>query len=954
METNATKERIQALVAKYQADSAKLNKYTEEDVKKDFILPLFEVLGWDTKNRGEVSSEEHIKSSGRVDYGFYLNERPQFYLEAKSFKAKIHEEAHARQAIRYSWNKGVTWAVLTNFERIIVFNTQDTKASLASKLLFDIPYNQFLERFDQLSLLSKNSLKEGLLDKYAEEHGKKLQRIPISSLLYSDLNECREILTKSLVTWNEKLKKDNTLLEEGVQKVLDRLIFLRVAEDRGVEPPTLIPLVREWENRKDKNEVPLYKHMIDKFREMDKTYNSNLFTPHPFESWEEYDGTTEKVIQILYGKPGYYEYDFKVMPADILGTVYENYLGHRLSQSKKGVTLDKDAGKRKEQGIYYTPSFVVDYIVKHALQPVLDKCKTIEQLTKIKILDPACGSGSFLIKALEVLNEKYKELGQEGDEMTKLLILTSNIYGVDLDEQAVEIARLNLCINSLEGKMKLPLLSDNIKCGNSLISGTDAELKKYFGANFRGKRPFNWEEEFPEVFKQGGFDVVIGNPPYIKEFVNRSVFDGLHNSPYYQGKMDIWTMFACISIDLLKDGGILSFIAPNNWISNAGASIFRDKILKDGELKSFVDFGDYKVFEQAGIQTMIFVFEKGKPKEKYEIDYLRVGDKDITEGNLVSKIFNEKTKIEIEPEKLTNSNITFTVQESYSIFDKLEGRKNFEITDDEISNGIHHHHDSVNKDRMEILGNGFAVGDGIFVLSNSEKNRIPFSKKELDIIKPAYTTRELVRWYGNSHNKEWVIYADSSFKNSNKIDSYPNIKKHLDKFKEVITSDNRPYGLHRAKKEKFFRGEKIIVLRKCDRPTFTYVNFDSYVSATFYIIKSERINQKYLTAILNSSLTAFWLRNKGKMQGSNYQLDKEPLVKIPIYIGNKEQQKAIVDLADKMLDLQKRFYVAEENSDEWEGLKSEIGKTDKKIDEEVYKLYGLTEEEVKIVEKSIT
>ena len=276
------------------------------------------------------------------------------------------------------------------------------------------------------------------------------------------------------------------------------------------------------------------------------------------------------------------------------------------------------------------------------------------------------------------------------------------------------------------------------------------------------------------------------------------------------------------------------------------------------------------------------------------------------------------------------------------------------MSDEEISNGIHHHHDSVNKERQQILGDSFSVGDGIFVLSDSEKQAMQLSEKELELIKPYYTTEQLRRWYGNRNNKEWTIYTDSSFKDSNKIDYYPNIKKHLDKFKEVITSDNKPYGLHRAKKEKFFKGEKIIALRKSSsRPTFTYVDFDSYVSATFYIIKTDRINQKYLTAILNSKLTAFWLKNKGKMQGDNYQLDKEPLVDIPICAGDKEQQKQIIVLVDKMLELNKELQKEEKNSNKYNSIKSEIEETDRKIDEEVYKLYGLTEEEIKIVDGGI-
>jgi adenine-specific DNA-methyltransferase len=940
---------LKSLIEKYEKvkKNLQIKKYTEEETKKDFILPLFKILGWNVFDKNEVSAEEQIVSSGRVDYGFYINTRVKFYLEAKPLKADLNIEEFAKQAIRYSFNKGVTWAVLTDFESIKVFNAQAISKYLGDKLYFEIPYYEYIKRLDQLLLLSRESFQSDLIDTEAKKVGKMLQKIPVGELLFEDLEECREILIHDLSLWNENV--DNELMDEGVQKILDRLIFLRVAEDRKIEPPTLIPLIRVWESTDRK--TPLYKSMISTFRELDSVYNSNLFSKHPFEDWEDYSDATKRVIRILYGKEGYYEYDFKDMPADVLGGVYENYLGYKLSQSKKGLSVGKNAKKRKEQGIYYTPTFIVDYIVRNALKPVLDRCKSVNDLKKIKVLDPACGSGSFLIKALEIIADKYRDFNCTVNEFTKIEIIMENLYGVDLDVQAVEIARLNLLINTLEQRGIMPSLDKNIKNGNSLISGTDEELEKYFGKNFRGKKPFNWKEEFPEVFKQGGFDVIIGNPPYIKEFINKSAFDGLHNSSYYQGKMDIWTMFACISIDLLKPGGILSFIAPNNWVSNAGASIFRNKVLREGELKIFIDFNDYKVFEQAGIQTMIFVFEKKKPDRKYNINYLRIANKNLTEDKLVSNLLAPKIKINIEPEKLIDKNITFGDSAANLILDRMQNKKNFEILDDEISNGIHHHHDCVNRERKDILGDKFSVGDGIFVLSDSEKRRMNLTEEELKIIKPSYTTEQIGRWYSKSNNKEWVIYTDSSFKDSAKINLYPNIKKHLDKFKKVITSDNKPYGLHRAKKEKFFKGEKIIALRKCLKPSFAYVNFDSYVSATFYIVKSERINQKYLIALLNSRIVAFWLKNKGKMQGNNYQLDKEPLIGIPICVGTKEQQDNIAKLANRMILLNKEMHEVVENSNKWNIVKNEIEKTDKKIDKEVYGLYGLTPEEIAIVEK---
>ena len=453
------KEKIKDLVSKYEkAASGGFKSYSEADVKTGFIEPLFSALGWNIGERSEVSMEESIKSAGSPDYGFYLNGRCKFYLEAKSLKADIDDPQWARQAIRYSWNKGITWAVLPNFKRLKVFNAQDPKSPLHDKRLYDIPCEEYISRFDDIWLLSRESFLTDALDAHAEKIGKKYQKIPVSDTLYRDLNECREELTHSLAICNPDVKPAD--LDEGVQKLLDRLIFLRVAEDRNVEPNILRQLLRESEHAK--NGSFLYEAMAKQFRELDHIYNSNLFQTHPFEKWEEYGGATKKTVNILYGKEGYYDYDFKVMPADVLGTVYENYLSYRLSRqhSKKKLSgemeLDKDAGKRKEQGIYYTPTYIVDYIVRHALQPVLDKCDTIEKLMRVKVVDPACGSGSFLIKALEVLNEKYMSLGEPGDESTKLIAILNNLHGVDLDRQAVEIARLNLLINSLDKQMKFP------------------------------------------------------------------------------------------------------------------------------------------------------------------------------------------------------------------------------------------------------------------------------------------------------------------------------------------------------------------------------------------------------------------------------------------------------------------------------------------------------------------
>ena len=169
-------------------------------------------------------------------------------------------------------------------------------------------------------------------------------------------------------------------------------------------------------------------------------------------------------------------------------------------------------------------------------------------------------------------------------------------------------------------------------------------------------------------------------------------------------------------------------------------------------------------------------------------------------------------------------------------------------------------------------------GKGIFNLSDEEYKELELSTEEQKLIKPFYTSTELHRYYADEKNKLWVIYTDSKFKNKAKMKPYPKIKAHLDRFSAVITSDNKPYGLHRARCEDFFKGEKILSLRKTIAPCFTYTDFDCYVSQSYNVIKTSRFNLKSLVAILNSSVIRFWLRYKGKMQGNNFQVDKEPLL----------------------------------------------------------------------------
>lgn len=894
MNKDQAKEEIKKLIAKYEQvkASGKIKNYTEEETKKDFILPLFRVLGWEVENKNEVSAEEDNISSGRVDYGFYINGRAKFYLEAKPLKADINREEYANQAVRYSWNKGITWAVLTDFETLKVFNAQDIERDLGDKQYFSIDYSDYLDRFEQLWLLSKEAVADDLLDKEAEKVGKKLQRVPISELLYKDLNECRRILTDYLGKWNSEVSKD--LLDEGVQKLLDRLIFIRVAEDRNIEPNILAPLINRWRTLTGSDKPRLYESMAKKFRELDSIYNSNLFSPHPFEKWEDDGGGLEKVINILYGKKGYYEYDFSVMPADVLGSVYENYLGYKLSQSAKGLTLDKASGKRKEQGIYYTPVFIVDYIVRNALKPVLDNCKSVNDLKKIKVLDPACGSGSFLIKALVVILEKYKEFNYEDTENLRIQIILENIYGVDLDEQAVEIARLNLLVNALKERGKLPSLENNIKNGNSLISGTDEELEKYFGKNFRDKKPFNWEDKFSDVFKQGGFDVIIGNPPWgadIDEEVKYFEYKYPESTKSYK---DIYKIFIDKVILLLRPSGRLGFVVPNTFL-------YQPRYV---DIKSLIDKYNYyvvnlgeKIFENVQLPSCILILDKRAGGQEFVSDLTREDRKTLSVK--LSQLDNKKEKLQIKNNVIKKTDLI------------LDDVLNFKDA------GINYQAVNVGKAQKGLS----KLSTFLFYEGKKEKES------------------DIEYWKGSNINRYFIEDKTNQFVRSD--------YKSFIKGNERIILNRVFFGL---KPKLIWRQTASSIIATIDSKG---VWFGRSIIGAVLKDKYKNLNIGYILAIFNSKYFYYLYKLKVSETGKVFpQVKLKYLKDLPFVIGTDSQRKSLSSEAIKMIEFYKELKNVPENSNKWKTIKSEIEKIDKEIDEEVYKLYGLTSEEIRIVESS--
>ncbi|HHI9559440.1 TPA: Eco57I restriction-modification methylase domain-containing protein [Campylobacter coli] len=482
-----------------------------------------------------------------------------------------------------------------------------------------------------------------------------------------------------------------------------------------------------------------------------------------------------------------------------------------------------------------------------------------------------------------------------------------------------------------------------------------ANLKKEYDNifNLESNHPFEWRFEFPEILDDDGnfkgFDLIIGNPPYIKENDNKDLFTNTKKLRTYQGKMDIWYHFVGRGFDILKNNGYLAFIATNNWVTNSGAKKLRNIVLEESQILSLVDFSSFMVFDSASIQTMIMSFQKTKPPKNYEFHFAKITTQTPIYEDVINLLKNEKTqnneilKINLTPKKFIDKTLNFTKSDYEELFNKIQKYGKFYLEEKEVANGIHPHYDFINNRINSNHNFAFKIGQGIFGLSEEEKEKLKLTKLENNLVKPYYDTQNFLKFFFKKNNHQWLIYTNSSFKNPNSMDDYPNLKKHLDKFQNVITSDNKPYGLHRARDEKFFTGSpRIVALRKCvGEPKFSYVDFDCYVSATFYVIKTQRINVKYLTAILNSKLVAFWLKHKGKMQGNNYQIDKEPLLNIPIVDTNSKNKK----LADELINLVDEILKAKEQD-----KNANTQELENKINSLVYKLYNLTEDEIKIIE----
>ncbi len=929
-----------------------LSAISESNVRADYVDRLFGILGWNTSNPDEYDREHFIRGAGFADVALILNKKPVIFIEAKRFGGIAHRKdikgdwtLEERQSILYAVGKNCKWAILTNFEKFRVFNALTGLTILDFESVFD-----YKDRFSDLLYLTKDYVESGRIEKLGAREEKQdidldflnllnKWRIELANDIYRNnfLNEGkppdlsklfpnyekyekdpkmakffesrREILRKRLdfsVLKDEKGNFDIERLKSAVQRILDRLIIIRWAEDRLLldDPNILEGKLKLWKTAARYN--PLYEALFadgalfDKFNDI---HNGELFKRGLYyDRVTVSDGVLARIIEEMTS------HSFRKFDFDILGNTYETYLGNTL-HLKEDTTFELKPSQetRKESGIYYTPPYVVDYIVKNTLGALL-KDKKPEEVAHIKVLDPACGSGSFLIKAYDCFANYYEERNREIEarvaEMMKTgkitenfegkhsgyetSILLNNIHGVDLDSQAAEIAAVNLMLKALKSDEMLPsILDETIKVGNSLISGSGDELKKSFGEEWRAKKPFDWQKEFTDVFNKAlpegerGFDVVIGNPPYINVSnlleEDRDFLMGKYESALK--RLDIYVAFIEKGIRLLKAGGKLSFIIPYPFLNQNYAEKLRKLILDNCIIEEIVDLSKFKIFTDATVRNIIIILKNESDKQKRDSNKIKITTQ-IEDPNFQYKIAG---------------NVYFILQTVfYSIPEYM-----FRL--------------ELNEKTIPLIEkiNSKSIKFGKIAVISWGARGVPVSDFHLD--KPIndlckmMVKGENIGRYSLNYNGKWLLYDLSKLYRP----SFPQL---FDNEKLIISKVTGATGLIATFDDKNYYTDDslncgILKYHLQDIDSNTLKKHKLYVNNED-IELSKNYNLKYALALLNSRLTNFYFKTLLGYELNVYPESIEQLPLRPIDFSNpleKSTHDEIVTHVDHMLSLNKQL-----------------------------------------------
>jgi hypothetical protein len=1003
----STPDSIRQLVERFDEhrDSYRAGKYNETQLRREFLDPFFETLGWDVFNKQgyaeaykDVIHEDSLEVEGATkapDYSFRIGGTRKFFVEAKKPAVNIEYDIYpAFQLRRYAWSATLSLSVLTDFEEFAVYESRskpDKSDSAATGRVLLLNYKDYLTKWDEIAaIFSREAVLKGSFDQYAEGLKGRKGTKEVDDAFLEEIEGWRDLLARNIAIRNPDLQVRE--LNFAVQMTIDRIVFLRICEDRGIEREGQIQELLEGDK--------VYERLCQLFRQADSRYNSGLFhfseekgqssAPDGFTLRLEIDDRVLKEIlrDLYYPSP----YVFREIPTEILGQVYERFLGKviRLTAGHQAKVEEKPE-VRKAGGVYYTPTYIVNYIVKNTVGKLLEG-KTPREVAGLKILDPACGSGSFLLGAYQYLLDWHIQWypghepercakgkdpaiyqAQGGDyrltTTEKKRILLNNIHGVDIDAQAVEVTKLSLSLKVLEGESQesigaqlglfkeraLPDLGRNIQCGNSLIGPDyfeDRQLTMFIDEKERYRvNAFNWQRAFPHVLNMGGFDAVIGNPPYIRiqalrEWAPNEVeFYKKQYKTASKGNYDIYVVFVEKGLSLLNRNGLLGYILPSKFFATDYGENLRKLITERRALSQIIDFGYWQIFEQASTYTCL-MFLAGSNQSNFT--YARVNTPQELENVEMNSITN----------LLGNSPWDFSDDISHTLTNKIIScSKPLGDLPTRIARGSSSGSDEIFMLRKD--GNSFLTRQGDNVEIEPEILRIPIFATDFGRYEFGPSGNEFIIFPYRVENNAYYLIPESEFKQK-----YPKAYKYLASRKKMLDERKQYrdwYSFSAPRNLDVHENAQILVPLLADKGSYCRLsdnssNYCLMASGGFSITVNPScgLSLNYVLGLLNSKLLFWRLRSISNIfRGGWITCTKQYVETLPIRTINfsdpaeKATHDKMVLLVERMLALHRR---SARTPQEKEMTQREIESTDGQIDRLVYELYGLTEEEIKIVE----
>ena len=952
-------EDVQKLVEKFDKgiDHYMSATYSEAEARQDFIDKFFIALGWDVTHKfqhnpyqQEVKIERSQKQQNesarkRADYAFFLAPNfkdVHFFVEAKKPSVLLNNvPAHYFQTIKYGWNAGCPISVLTDFEEFVIIDCR-SKPKLEYALNGkhkSFRYTDYAnkDKFAEIYFLfSKEAIANKSIDEYAKQLPKASGRVTQKQLFkggYQAIDDSfleyidgiRETIAKAFKKADEHL--DSEQLTEATQRTIDRLVFIRFLEDKFIEP---INHINEWAASANP-----WKAFIADCKTLNAKYNGVVFKPL-FIDKDNFLGADEKLFGDICNElsSDNSPYDFNYIPIHILGSIYERFLGKVVVATAKRVTIEEKPEVRKAGGVFYTPKYIVDYIVANTVGKLIEG-KTPTKIAEMTFADIACGSGSFLIGVYDYLLQYHKDYyikypsvaKTDGCEeidgvMTlsikqKQNILLNNIYGVDIDHQAVEVTQLSLFLKMLEDETLsstmaqakqtsmytkvLPDLTKNIVCGNSLIGTDILEGQLFDMAEERKLNPMDYETTFPKVFRNGGFDAIVGNPPYMKVTDKDSLSYFQKKFKYQNYQLDLYLLFLERYNDLLKNKAVFGVIIPNTWLQSLTYKNIRTYLVTSFLWEKIL-FSKKYIFD-AIVDTHVLIFKKDKSTNNdVEIEiveneiitnYQNLKQKDFSkDGGIINILANENQNL-LEKKIIENSCLVKDISKVYSGITVYEKGKGIPIQTPEL-----------------IKSNPYVI----------DTKQTKLESKWKPLMRGSLMNKYVNLWDDNY----WVVYGKN-------------------------LGAPRNAAIFEAK-------EKVIVRQTGDRIIATIINENIICRKNLHILISEVYNHKFILGVLNSKITDFYYHQMNPEVGEALAEVKKMHVEqlpIPNLDLTKKEDKThhdqLVSFVEQMLEAKQKLQTLtlERDIDYYEKKCTTL---DRQIDNLVYKLYDLTEEEIAIVE----